>query len=129
MGAMYLRINAARAATPELREPNRYFLGLMGGGFHEEIFSVARWRAEEGERDAVTLVFVNLSVSNGNAGTFRLPDSIRLSGLYQVRNLVADDADRRLWPAPRDAREIYQEGVFVVFTLPNEVQYLKLVPV
>ncbi|QWV93792.1 hypothetical protein KP004_00945 [Geomonas oryzisoli] len=129
VGRMYLKINQAREATPELREPNRYFLCLVEGGFHEEIYSVARWRGEDGERDAVTLVFVNLDTSHGNAGTFRLPGAIRLSGEYQARNLVADDPNRTLWPAARNAQDIYDNGIYVVFTLPNEVQYLKLVRV
>lgn len=127
VGRMYLRINQARETTAELREPKRYFLNLSGGGFHEEIFSVARWR-DEGETDAVTLVFVNLNVRYGNTGNFAIPRTIRLSGNYQVRNLVADDPHRQLWGAPRSNGNIYENGILVVFTLPNEVQYLKLEP-
>lgn len=127
VGRMYQRINLAREATPELAQPNRYFLNLKAGGFHEEIFSTARWRREDEQRDAVTLVFVNLNVAGGNAGTFALPESIRLSGEYQARNLVADDPERGVWPGPRSARDIYDHGIFVSFSYPNEVQYLKLV--
>ncbi|TSK06986.1 MAG: hypothetical protein FPO08_10155 [Geobacter sp.] len=76
----------------------------------------------------MTLVFVNLNVRHGNAGTFIIPRAIRLSGNYQVRNLVADDPHRQPWGAPRSAEDLYDDGILVVFTLPNEVQYLKLEP-
>ncbi|TSK06985.1 MAG: hypothetical protein FPO08_10150 [Geobacter sp.] len=54
VGRLYLRINKARETTAELREANRYFLNLSGGGFHEEIFSVAplERRGGEGRGDA-----------------------------------------------------------------------------
>ena len=122
---MYRRINAARQETAAFQGPNRYFLGLTGGGFHEEIFSAARW-VPDGEADAATLVFVNLSLWQAHSATFAIPRAVRLAGDYQVRNLAAGDPQRGLWPAPRSASDIYDNGIYVRFSYPNEVQYLRL---
>lgn len=125
---IYKRVNTARDASPELTGPHRYFLGLATGGFDEQIFSVARW-LEAGATDAVVLVFVNLSASGGKAATFAIPERLRLDGTYQAVNLVADDPSAHLWPAARDAGDIRTNGVYVQFSLPNEVQYLRLIRV
>jgi hypothetical protein len=125
---MYRRINAAREGSPELRGRSRYFLSLAGGGFHGEVFSVARW-VSRGAVDSVVLVFVNLSTSRTPVATFAVPRSIRLAGSYRARNLVAGDAGADIWPDPRSAEEIYTSGVAVTFAFPNEVQYLNLAPV
>jgi hypothetical protein len=100
---------------------------MLGGGFFEEIFSMARW-LPDGEVDAVTLVFVNLSVDRTFSATFAIPRSIRLVGNYQVRNLVSDHPEKTLWPERRSAAQIYENGVYVSFSFPNEVQYLRLEP-
>jgi hypothetical protein len=128
IAGMYKRINDARNASPELMERQRYFLSTRAGGFRDRIFSVARW-IDTGSTDSVVLVFVNLSSTDGDASTFRIPDVIRLAGEYQAVNLVADDPGAHLWPASRTAQDIYTNGVFVQFSLPNEVQYLRLVRV
>jgi hypothetical protein len=127
VGQMYRRINDAREATAEFLGSNRYFLSMLGGGFFEEIFSMARW-LPDGEVDAVTLVFVNLSIDRTFSATFAIPRSIRLVGNYQVRNLVSDHPEKTLWPQRRSAGEIYENGVYVSFSYPNEVQYLRLEP-
>jgi hypothetical protein len=128
VAAFYKRINDARSASPELTGARRYFLNTAGGGFHERIFSVARW-IDDGAADSVILVFVNLSPTAGAAATFAVPPVVRLSGRYQAVNLVADDPDAGLWPAPRTADDIRAAGVPVILSLPNEVQYLRLVSV
>jgi hypothetical protein len=124
---MYRRINAARAAEPALSSPLRYFLARQGAGFEERIFSVARWDAADPA--SVVLVFVNLSTTAAHAATFGVPAVLGLEGRYQVRNLVSDDPEAMLWPAARSAAEIHQAGIEVLFSYPNEVQYLKLVRV
>ena len=125
---MYRRINAVRAASAELRAEARFFLSLVSGGFHGRIFSVARW-VDGGDRDSVVLVFVNLSPSEPMAGVFAIPRSVRLTGSYQVQNLVASDPNTRLWPNARAAEDLYANGIYVRFSYPNEVQYLKLINV
>lgn len=128
VATMYRRINRARAQSPELSGDNRYFLSQLTGGFHERIFSVARW-ISAGISDSIVLVFVNLNAADGVAATFSLPPTLRLSGDYQAVNLVADDADAPLWPHARSADDLRAAGVFVSFSMPNEVQYLRLVQV
>ena len=125
VAAMYRRINLAREAAAELTGGARYFLSLSSGGFHGRIFSVARWVAA-GDRDSVVLVFVNLSPSATFEATFAIPRSIRLVGRYQASNLAADDPTATLWPSPLGADELYERGVYVRFSFPNEVQYLRL---
>jgi hypothetical protein len=128
VATMYRRINAARESAAELRGRGRYFLNLTSGGFHGEIFSVARWVGQSAV-GSVVLVFVNLSTSRTHAATFAIPRSVRLAGWYQARNLVAEDPEADLWPSARSAEEIYESGVTVTFGYPNEVQYLRLVAV
>ncbi len=122
---MYLRINSARMHAPELTATQRYFLSTMQGGFAERIFAVARWR-DAGAVDSVVLACVNLNAAEGGAATFRLPDGLRLEGQYQAVNLVAADPHGPLWPAARSAADLRAHGVYVQFSLPNEVQYLRL---
>lgn len=128
VAAVYKRINTARERCPELVGPNRYFLNLMSGGFHEGIFAAARW-VNDGATDSLVIAAVNLSAISGAAGTFATPTSVRLSGNYQAVNRVADDPNAFVWPAARSANDLYSAGVFVQFSLPNEVQYLQLLPV
>ena len=125
---MYRRINAARAAEAALSSPLRYFLHRKGGGFDERIFAVARWAAPD-DGDSVMLVFVNLSTTASRAAIFDIPQDVRLHGRYQVRNLVSDNPETVLWPAARSASDIHEQGIEVLFSYPNEVQYLKLVRV
>jgi len=126
VAGMYSRINRARAASPELSAPARYFLNSTAGGFHDRIFSVARWVAGAAT-DSVVLAFVNLDTANSSTAVFAIPRSIRLSGNYNVVNLVADAPNAPLWGASRSAEQIYSEGVYVHLAYPNEVQYLRLV--
>lgn len=125
VAAMYKRINLARERCAELTSPHRYFLNLMGGGFHERIFGVARW-VDAGARDDLVIAVVNLNAYSGAVGTFAIPTAVRLSGNYQAVNRTADDPNAFVWPAQRSAQDLYANGVYVQFSLPNEVQYLQL---
>ncbi|MGB0126625.1 MAG: alpha-amylase family glycosyl hydrolase [Rhodocyclaceae bacterium] len=121
---LYGRINEARRAHPALRSTNRNFLTRQyGGGFNENIFSVARW-----EGDDIVLAFVNLRDGVLDPETFAIPAAvpIRSDARYQAVNLVADNPNQSLWPATRRGSDILQNGVFVRFNFPNEVQYLLL---
>jgi hypothetical protein len=126
VAGLYGRINAARAQNPALRSTNRYFLNRrQGGGFNDDIFSVARW-----EGDNVIFVFINLRNNEIAPDTFTVPQSVPLvstpSAKYQVRNLVGEDSTAPLWSDPRSAEDIFRNGVYVEFHYPNEVQYLRL---
>jgi hypothetical protein len=123
---MYRRINTARSQNPALRSTNRYFLTKQrGGGFNEAIFSTARWQG-----DNVLLVFVNLRDQQVGPETFAVPREVLLdvnnSARYQIRNLVADDPSVTLWPSPRTVEDIFSNGIQVQFSVPNEIQYLRL---
>jgi hypothetical protein len=123
---MYKRINTARAENPALRGTQRYFLNRRdGGGFNEDVFSTARWA-----EDNVVLAFVNLRDYLIAPDVFAVPDALPLdrnSGVrYQAYNLLADDPGTPVWPEPRTAEDIYEKGIYVKFSLPNEAQYLRL---
>jgi glycosidase len=123
---MYRRINDARAGSAALRSTNRWFLAKQGGGgFNNDIFSVARWLGDE-----VVLVFVNLRDAVVGPEVFAIPDAVPLDGnpavRYQAVNLLADDPNAPLWPTPRTAADIKANGVFVGFNFANESQYLQL---
>ncbi|XCN72567.1 MAG: alpha-amylase family glycosyl hydrolase [Candidatus Electrothrix aestuarii] len=120
--AFYKRLNEVRAAHPALRSTKRIFLRKKNGtGFNDDIFSVARWDENE-----VILVFINLRNHMVNAETFVVPPNLPLHGQYQAVNLVADDPDAPLWPQPQSADALRENGIFVQFRYPNEVQYLAL---
>jgi hypothetical protein len=124
--AMYRRINAARQGSEALRGTQRYFLNRRdGGGFNENVFSVARWSGSD-----VVLAFVNLRDHGVSPDVFAVPNAVPLdtgAGVrYQAYNLVADDPNAPLWPQPRTAADIYSNGIYVAFSLPNETQYLSL---
>jgi glycosidase len=123
---MYKRINSARAENPALRLTNRYFLNRRDdGGFNEDVFSVARWAA-----DNIVLAFVNLRDYLVAPDVFAVPATVpldRSAGVrYQAYNVLADDPGAALWSEPRTAEEIYAGGVYVKFNFPNEAQYLRL---
>jgi hypothetical protein len=121
---MYGRINEARRIHPALRSTSRYFLTRQyGGGFNENIFSVARW-----DGDDVVLAFVNLREGVVGPETYSIPGAVPLEAgaSYKVVNLVASDPNQPLWPSARSGADIFRDGVHVRFNFPNEVQYLHL---
>jgi hypothetical protein len=121
--AFYSRVNEQRRKQPAFRSTNRYFLSQKQGGIDDRIFSAARWFGEN-----VVLLFTNLSQTIPAPATFAIPDALPLStdARYQVVNLLADDPEQPLWPAAKTGAQIRQEGVTVIFTLPNESQWLLL---
>lgn len=123
---VYNRINNVRKDNKALRSTNRYFLNKKySGGFNENIFSIARWT-----EDNIVLVFVNLRDYITGPETYTIPDAVPLDKnspvTYQAYNLIADDPNAPLWPQPRTAADIYQNGVYVKFNFPNDIQYIKL---
>ena len=122
--AMYGRINEARRTHPALRSTHRYFLTRQyGGGYNENIFSVARW-----EGDDAVLAFINLREGVAAPETYAVPAAIPLQAgaNYQAVNLVADDPNKALWPSARSGADIHRDGIYVEFKFPNEVQYVLL---
>ncbi|MBK8337074.1 MAG: hypothetical protein IPL03_11000 [Sterolibacteriaceae bacterium] len=121
---LYGRINEARRAHPALRSTQRYFLSRQfGGGFNENIFSVARWQGDD-----IVLAFVNLRDGVVNPETFTIPSALPLQpdANYQAVNLVADNPNQPLWPNARRGADILRDGIYVKFSFPNEVQYILL---
>ena len=120
---MYRRINAARDAAPELSSPSRYFLNQHSGGIHDTIFAVARWIAE-GNTNSVVLVFVNLLTDQPNAGLVCLAS--QHPACWPVHRLqpCGGGSLGSVWPEPRSAEDIYEAGIYVQFSYPNEVQFL-----
>ena len=126
VSTIYRRVNTARNEHSSLRGVNRYFLHRQyGGGFNENIFSVARWAGDD-----IVLVFVNLRDQIVAPDIFCCPAVVPLDTasdiLYQAYNLIADDPTAPLWPQPRTAADIHQNGIYVKFNYPNEIQYLNL---
>ena len=134
---VYAGINAARHASPALRSPNRYFLSLLGGGVHDEIWSVAKYErpgASPAFNDVV-FAFVNVDrdsdhPSNGaEVTTFDIDIDSGMQNLfgikpdrtYNVRNIAAytgQDAGRRevwLWGSSgRSGADVLAGGVTVL---------------
>jgi hypothetical protein len=121
---MYQRINRTRAENPALRSTNRWFLHKKSGGYNDDLFSVARWSGND-----VILVFINLRDHVTDAEVFSIPDALPLSGHYQAVNLLADDPDSHIWPQSHSADDLRNNGIYVHFHFPNEVQYILLRPI
>ncbi len=92
---VYAGIQAARAASPALRGPNRWFLD--GDGNNAQIFAAAKYQ-EAGVSPAmqdVVLAFANIDRSNTQSDNFKIPSGLATNlGLkdgrtYNVRNLAA----------------------------------------
>ena len=97
---VYQRLNQARQENAALRSTNQYFLHKQfGGGFNENIFSVARWKD-----DNLVLVFVNLRDWMVGSEIYAIPDVLPLDTsdgvVYQAFNLVADSPETPLWTPP-----------------------------
>ncbi|HBA83217.1 MAG TPA: hypothetical protein DCZ95_03895 [Verrucomicrobia bacterium] len=137
---MYRRINQARAGESALRSFHRTFLKKMnGGGYNESIFSVAAWSDPlkfwlfATPLRSIVLAFVNLDTDGSPSDLYAIPADLPLvdstadvTMYYQAYNLVSATPDDPVWPAPRTAEDIRANGVGVVFSMPNEVQYLSL---
>lgn len=151
---VYAAIGTARAQSPALRSPNRYFLDRTGGqGAQQSLFSVANYETANASPAASDVVFgfVNLDRNNGQSGTFNVNITqgganlfgIKSARTYNVRNLSAYtgvDSTRRttlLWGAGRTGADVLANGVFAGLnrvpqsnaewsSAPYEAQFLKL---
>ncbi len=135
LAEVYGAINRARAASPALRAPGRYFLNLLAGGVHNEVWGVAKYE-EAGVSPAfsdVVFAFVNTDRDNdrpgfpgettvfdvdidaggGGANLF----GIEPSRTYNVKNLAAytgSDPGRDqawLWGAGRSGSAVLADGI------------------
>jgi hypothetical protein len=141
--------NRARAASPALRSPNRWFLD--GDGDNPSIHAVAKYGTANASPafSDVVIAFSNLDRDNVQSDNFKIPAGLApLLGIkdgrtYNVRNLAAytaQDATRDdlwLWGAGITGAGLRSGGFFVSLnkvpasngawtTAPFEGQYLKL---
>ncbi len=136
---MYRRINQARADEAALRSFHRKFLQKKnGGGYNENIFSVATWSDPlkfwvfTTPLRSIVLAFVNLT-NSAPSDLYAVPPEVPLIDstpettiYYQAYNLVSDTPTNGVWPEPKTTEDIRANGVGVIFSMANEVQYLAL---
>lgn len=131
--AMYKRLNDARANNPALRSTHRYFLNRKyGGGVNNQIFACARWdQINAVTTKNIVLVFVNMRDWVVGGETYAIPHDVGLvhaaNVKYQAYNIASSTPGTPLWSSARSADDIINNGVYVGFSYPNEVQYIKLV--
>lgn len=146
-------INVARAGSPALQGPNRYFLAPVGGAVQPSVWAVAKYEEAYASPNSKEVVFAfanldryckqagffNLNVGSGGTNLFGLkPDRY-----YNVRNLAAleafhpDARSRWLWAQDKSGAELLSLGLYVDLNAvpvteadwrvaPYEAQYLKL---
>jgi hypothetical protein len=136
---LYGRVNQARLVSPALRSPNQYFLSTTDGGYHNEIYAVAKVQEpgrSAGEQDVV-LVFVTMDyASNPNpAGLFSLDAplgdgnyfGIEADKTYNVRDLPADAQDL-VWTEDRTGADLLANGLYIGLPYQERhMHYLQLV--
>lgn len=128
VAAMYKKINTAREQNPALLGAKRYYLSKKSNGqFRSDIFSLARWDGS-GTNANIVLAFVNMRDWTVDSDTFGVPTAVPIvtNATYQCYNL-AGDPNQALWGSGRSGSDILNNGVWVGFNYPNEIQYLKLV--
>lgn len=149
---VYAGINAARQSSAALRSTNRYFLSLLGGGVHSEIWSAAKYQtaAASPAFQDVVFAFVNVDrdsdhpANGGEVTTFDVDvDSgaqnlfgIRAGRTYNTKNIAAytaQDAGRRdawLWGVSgRSGADLLANGVTVLMKkVPTSVAAWTLAP-
>lgn len=146
---VFAAANRARASSPALVSPNRWFLD--GDGNNSQIHAVAKYQAANASPafSDVVLAFSNLDRNNPQSDNFRIPAGLAtLLGLkdgrlYNTRNpaaYTAQDASRStnwLWGSGITGANLKSSGFFVSLnrvpttngawaTAPFEGQYLKL---
>ncbi|WP_136080632.1 alpha-amylase family protein [Pontiella desulfatans] len=146
---VYSGIQQARASSPALRSPNRWFID--GDGSNGNIFATAKYEEAHASptTNDVVLAFANLDRNNVQSDNFKIPAGLApLLGLedarqYNVVNLAAYDESTRsifLWGSSMSGAALKGTGFFVSLnkvptvdgdwaTAPYEAQYLKLVDV
>ena len=148
---VYSAINAARAFSPALRSPNRWF--LTGDGGTAEIFAVAKYEQPNASpaTSDVVLAFANLARGADKADNFKIPAGLApLLGLkdgrtYNVKNVAAylrppavtGRRDTYLWGSGITGASLKSSGFLVQMrgvpgsvagwdSAPYEAQYLKV---
>lgn len=108
----YAAVNKARAASPSLRSPNRWFLETG----NPSVFGVAKWEA--GARPV--LAFVNLDPSRPQSASVRIPGELfkklglRENATYQAKNLASRrDPVQAHWRGGLPGGEILGKGIRV----------------
>jgi hypothetical protein len=140
VNTMYRRINQARASESALRSFHRKFLKRQSDAqYNEDIFSVATWSDPAKfwvftlPLRSIVLAFVNLDTAGHPDDLFAVPPEVPLLDstpeatiYYQAYNVVSATPTNPVWPAPRTTEDIRANGVGVLFSMANEVQYLAL---
>jgi hypothetical protein len=147
----YGRVNKARLAAPALQSQNVYYLSKRqtNGGYDDNIFAVGKVRnlgqTAGAAGNSVVFAFVNNNYrANTNvAATFDLNAKVPGTDLnyfgidrgrtYNVKDLLADNANAYVWTNNRTGADLIDNGLFV--GLPNtttgtgsyQAQYLQLV--
>jgi hypothetical protein len=147
----YGRVNKARLAAPALQSQNVYYLSKkqVGGGYDDSIFAVGKVRnlgqTAGAAGNSVVFAFVNNNYrANANvSATFDLNAKVPGTDLnyfgidrgrtYNVKDLLADNANAYVWTNNRTGADLIDNGLFV--GLPNtttatgsyQAQYLQLV--
>ena len=108
----YAAVNKARAASPSLRSPNRWFLETG----NPSVFGVAKWEA--GARPV--LAFVNLDPSHPQSASVRIPGELfkklglRENGVYQAGNLASrGGSENGRWGGGLPGKELLGQGIRV----------------
>ena len=149
LAPVYAAIGTARAASPALRSPNRYFLDTTSGTTPPSLFGVAKYQISNGSPATTDVVFamVNLDRNNPQSATFSLNAQangsslfgLKPSRLYNTSNLSRHSPAPAtfLWGNGRAGSDVTSNGLFVALnkiptsnaawaTAPYEPQYLKL---
>jgi hypothetical protein len=150
----YGRVNKARLAAPALQSQNVYYLNKLqqGGGMDDKMFAVGKVKnlgeSAGSAGQSVVFAFANNNYRTNNATAAALYDlnakvpgtdtnyfGIERSRNYNVKDLLADNANAYVWPASRTGADLLDNGLYV--GLPNttagtgsyQAQYLQLVDV
>jgi glycosidase len=98
---VYQGIARARHSSPALRGTNRFFLDLVDGGTHPEIFAVAKFEKRNGSPSSsdVVFAFANLDRNSDQQGRFNINQDTDGNGVndygidparfYNVTNIAA----------------------------------------
>ncbi len=123
MAEVIARAGRARKTLPALHDDNRAWLRPQSGGADDALLAMARF---PDARSSTAFVLANLSNTETRENVFRVDGlSIDDDKRYQVRDLMADDPNKALWPAPVLGRDLKARGLFAKLA-PYEVQVLAL---
>jgi hypothetical protein len=129
MAEMLRRADQARDELPALGTLQRWWLHTKTDDqIDPAILAIARFPNDE-ELGRPVFVLSNMSDDGTRSSVFdvgeRLRAQIKPERMYQVRNLLADDPKRGVWPDPISGAELIEKGLFVELG-PKETQVLEL---